>query len=190
MKNQIAAPRSIVLVMLAGWVALCVPVWAQQSLPDALLRVTVQQKEQDRLNPELHVQELSCWRGECSLSSITLNSCRPSPVSDGKASPLIIERSSTREGSLAVTKEGDTLVAVETGSDIGGRYVTTQRFRYENPRDGAIVRKLVGYSGGFVKNSVIAQQVVAVQFVPFQGAFKEVRLDCPLGLPGVDALER
>jgi hypothetical protein len=189
MRNQRIWPTGAVIVILAT-LMLCPRVWAQSKVPDALLRVTVQQREKGNLDPQLHVQELHCWRGECSLTSVTLNSCRPSPASNGKASPLIIERASTGEGNIAVTKEGDTLVVVETGADTGGHYVTTQRFRYENPRDGGLVRKLIGYSGGFVKNSVIAQQVITVEFVPFQGAFKEVRLDCPLGLPGVDAFGR
>jgi len=189
MRNQRAWPMGVVLLMVVAFLVLCPRVWAQQKIPDTILRVTVQQREKGKLNPELHFQVLSCWRGECSLTSVTLNSCRPSPVSRGKASPLIVERSSTREGNLAVTKEGNTLVVVETGADIGGRYVTTQRFKYEDPRDGGVVQKLVGYSGGFVKDSVMAQQVITVDFVPFRGTYREVKLDCPLGLPGVDALE-
>jgi hypothetical protein len=78
----------------------------------------VQQKESGKLNRELHFQELHCWRAECSLTSVTLNSCRPSPASNGKAPPLVVERSSTREGNLEVTNEGNTLVRVETGSDL------------------------------------------------------------------------
>lgn len=183
--------RSAALVM-ANLAALFFP-WASASadrnLPDALLRVTVQQRENGKLNREVHLQELRCWRGECSLTSVTLNSCRPSPASSGKATPLVVERSSTREGNLEVANEGTTLVVIENGSDLGGRYVTTQRFTYQRPPAGEMVRKLIGYSGGFVKNSALAQQVLTVEFVPFRGAYKETRLDCPLGLPGVNAGE-
>ena len=105
------------------------------------------------------------------------------------ASPVVVERSSTIEGNLKVTKERDTLVVVDTGFDIGGDYVTTQRFKYEKPRDGGIVTKLIGYSGGFVKNSNIAQQVLTIEYVPLIGTYKEITLDCPLGLPGVDVSE-
>jgi hypothetical protein len=41
MKSQIAEPRGVILVMLAAWLVLCWPISAQQSIPDALLRVTV-----------------------------------------------------------------------------------------------------------------------------------------------------
>lgn len=180
---------ALVPVVLTALFAPCTSAAADRSVPDALLRITVQQKERAKLNRELHFQELQCWRGECSLTSITLNSCRPSPASNGKATPLVVERSSIREGNLEVTNEGNTLVVVETGSDLGGRYVTTQRFTYERPGAGEIVRRLKGYSGGFVKNSTVAQQVLTVEFVPFRGAYKEVSLDCPLGLPGVDSIE-
>lgn len=166
-----------------------VPVGAQQKVPDTLLRVTVQQKEKGKVNPPLHVQELRCSNGECSLTSITLNSCRPSPVSTGVASPVIVERSSTIARNLKVAQEGNTLVVIESGADIAGDYLTTQRFTYEKTPAGKIVDKLIGYSGGFVKNSIIAQQVITIEFVPLRGTFKEVKLDCPLGLPGVEVLK-
>lgn len=172
----------ILLLMLAAPAA-----WAQQNIPDAILRVTVQQKEKGKMNSDLHFQELRCWRGTCSLITVTLNSCRPSPISAGKASPLIIERTSTNDGTLAVSREGNTLVVVENGSDMGGNYVTTQRFTYEQTTDAGIITRLTDYSGGFVKNSAAVKQVLTVEFVPFRRAYKEARLDCPLNLPGVDA---
>ena len=188
MKPGISRPAGIVLLMLLALLPVSPPTWAQQKIPDTRLRVTVQQREKGKLNPAFHVQELLCFNGECSLTSITLNSCRPSPVSNGMASPVVIERSSTVGGNLKVTKDGDTLVAVETSVDIGGDSVTTQRFRYERAREGEVLTKLTGYSGGFVKNSIIAQQVITVEFVPLKGAYKEIKtLDCPLGFPGVDA---
>jgi hypothetical protein len=159
---------------------------ADRQIPDALLKVTVQQRQAGRLNREFHVQELRCWRGECVLTSLTLNSCRQSPVSQGQATPLVIERSSTRDGSLHVTNDGNTLVVVETGSDVGGRYTTTQRFTYERPASGDVANRLLRYSGGFIKNSSLSQQVMTVELVPLRGVYKETTLDCPLGLPGVE----
>ena len=49
-----------------------------------------------------------------------------------------------------------------------------------------IVKKLIGYSGGFVKNSILAQQVITIEYVPLKGVYKDVKLDCPMSLPGVD----
>jgi hypothetical protein len=116
---------------------------AQQKIPDARLRVTVQQKEKGKLNPAFHVQELHCFGGKCSLTTVILNSCRPSPVSNRLASPVVIERTSTDEGDLKVSIEGHTLVTIETGSDIGGNYTTTQRFTYEKPSAGETAVNLI-----------------------------------------------
>jgi hypothetical protein len=49
-----------------------------------------------------------------------------------------------------------------------------------------MVKKLIRFSGGFVKNSIIAQQVITIEYVPLKGSYKEITLDCPIGLPGVD----
>jgi hypothetical protein len=125
MKNKLGWITCLLLMTIAPLPALAPAASAQQKIPDAILKVTLQQREKGKLNPDLHFQELRCWRGACSLTTVTVGSCRPSPVSTGKASPLIIERASTDEGTLKVSREGNTFVVIETGSDIGGRYVTT-----------------------------------------------------------------
>ncbi len=153
-----------------------VPAWAQQVIPDAHLRVTVRQKENGKISQGLHIQELRCWRRECSLTSVSLNQCGESPLTGKMSFAAVVERSTTRERNLRVTNEGNTLVTVETGSDLGGTYVTTQRFRYEKPRKGEMVERLIGYSGGFVKNSTIAQQVITVDFIPLKDYTKNLNL--------------
>jgi hypothetical protein len=163
---------------------------AQQNIPDARLRVTVQQLQTGKLNSEYHLQELRCFSGKCSLITVTLGGCRPKPFgSSASASAVIIERSSTDEGTLRVSNDGNTLVTTETGSDIGGSYTTTQRFTYDKPRFG-MATQLIGYSGGFVKNSTLTKQVLTVEFVALKedlpgAGHREIRLSCPLGLPGV-----
>jgi hypothetical protein len=186
MKHKIRCIAGVALLTLSALLLANPPVWAQQRMPDTHLQVTVQQKVKGKISPELHLQELLCFNGKCSLTTITFGSCRSSPVSGNTASPVVLERSSTIEGNLKVTKEGEILVVVETGADVGGNYVTSQRFAYEKPRDGRIIRKLIGYSGGSVKNSIVAQQVITIEYVPLRGSFQEVTLGCPLGLPGVD----
>ena len=112
-------------------------------------------------------------------------------MSKGQASPLVIERASTQDGTLKVSNDGNTLIATSTGSDIGGDYTTTERFTYEKPATtGMIARHLIGYSGGSVKNSVTLKKVLNIEFVPLTESipnigYSEVKLDCPLGLPTV-----
>ena len=158
---------------------------AQSPLPNASLSVTVQQKEEGRVAPGLHVLELSCWNGTCSLSTVSLNQCGPS----GSGKPAFypkVQYSTTLGNSLRVHNEGNTLVVQETGADIGGDYVNNLRFTYTPPRDGGIASRLIGFSGGFVKNSVILQRTLTIQYVPLPNAHQVVTLDCGVLLPGLD----
>lgn len=163
-----------------------IPACAQQGVPDVHIRVTIRQKVEGKISQGLHIQEVLCWRRECSLTTVSLNQCSESPLTGKMSFATVVERSTTTEGNLRVTNEGNTLVTVETGSDIGGTYVTTQRFRYEKPRSGEMVERLIGYSGGSVKDSTIAQRVITIDYVPLKGAYEEFKLDCPVRLPGVD----
>ena len=158
---------------------------AQSPVPDAALSVTVQQSEDGKIAPGLHVLELSCWNGACSLSTVSLNQCFPS----GSGQPAFypkVQYSTTWGKSLRVHGEGNTLVVQETGADIGGDYVNNLRFSYASPRGGSIASKLINFSGGFVKNSVILKRTLTVQYVPLPNAHQVVTLDCGALLPGLD----
>jgi hypothetical protein len=99
---------------------------------------------------------------------------------------VVVERSSTQDGTLKVRVEHDALVTIEEGRDVGGTYVTTQRFRFEkSPFDGERATRLVGYDGGFIKDSTLLQQVLVVEYIPLIGMYEETTLDCPIGFPGV-----
>jgi hypothetical protein len=65
---------AVVLVAATMWVWPAV-VTAQQRVPDVALDVTVRQQGQGKLGQGLHVLELRCFDGRCSLTSITLNQC-------------------------------------------------------------------------------------------------------------------
>ena len=147
--------------------------------------MTVQQKEDGKLNAGLHVLELFCWDRACSLSSVSLNQCRESGSGKRAFYPKV-QYSSTRDGSLKVWNEGNTLVVQETGSDIGGEYTNNFRFDYEQPRESGIASRLVGFSGGYVKNSVILRKTLTVQYVPLPNMNQVVNLDCGVLLPGLD----
>lgn len=90
-----------------------------QRIPNANLRVTVQQREDGKLDAGLHVIELFCWDSACSLSSVSLNQCGESGSGKRAFYPKV-QYSTTRDGTLKVWNEGSTLVVQETGSDIGG----------------------------------------------------------------------
>jgi hypothetical protein len=178
--------HSFVFTMLTVLFFLPLPSHAQRSgIPNAILRVTVQQKEEGKLEQGLHILELFCGDGHCSLTSVSLNQCGQS----GEGKPAFypkVQRSSTREGNLAVRNEGRTLVVQETGSDIGGDYVNNFRFQYAAPTGSGITARLIGFSGGFVKNSFVLQKVLTIEYVPLPRAHQVVQLDCGVLLPGID----
>jgi hypothetical protein len=161
------------------------PVLWADDIPNASLRVTVQQKEEGKIQKGFQVLELSCWEGNCSLSSVSLNQCAESG-SGKKAFYPRVQYSATWMGNLKVKNEGKTLVVQETGSDMFGDYVNNLRFDYESAGKGEIVNRLVGFSGGYVKDSALLKRVLTTEYVPLRKINQVMRLDCDVLLPGVD----
>ena len=152
--------------------------------PDALLRVTVQQRQEGKTEQGFHLLTLTCLYGHCSLVTVTLNTCGPSGSGADAFYPGV-QRSSTHEGNLKVVDHNNTLMVEESGADIGGRYVNYFRFQYMPPKQGEIIAILTGFSGGFVKDSAILKKTLTVDFVPLVGASQVRKLDCGVLLPGV-----
>jgi len=155
------------------------------NIPNATLRVTVQQKEEGKITKGFHVLELSCSDGNCSLSSVSLNQCMESG-SGKKAFYPKVQYSATWMGNLKVSNEGKSLVVQETGSDMFGDYVNNLRFDYETVGKGEIVNRLIGFSGGYVKNSKLLKKVLTTEYVPLPKDNQVLKLDCDVLLPGVD----
>jgi len=158
---------------------------SSDSIPNADLLVTVQQKEEGKITKGFHILELSCWDGNCSLSSVSLNQCFES-FSGEKAFYPKVQYSTTRMGNLKVRNQGNSLVVQETGSDIGGDYVVNLRFDYKPAGKDKIVNHLIGFSGGYVKNSILLKKVLTTDYVPLPKVSQVIKLDCGVLLPGID----
>jgi len=163
-----------------------VTVLPADNIPNVSLRVTVQQKEDGKINKGFHVLELSCWDGQCSLSSVSLNQCMESG-SGKKAFYPKVQYSATSMGNLTVRNEGNTLLVQETGSDIFGDYLNSLRFDYDPAGRDKMVDRLIGFSGGYVKNSVLLKKVLTTEYVPLPKANQVMKLDCDVLLPGIDS---
>lgn len=159
--------------------------FSMDSIPNASLSVTVQQREDGKISKGFHIFELSCWEGKCSLSSVSLNQCFDSG-SGKKAFFPKVQYSSTWLGNLKVKNEGKTLVVQEVGSDAFGEYVNNFRFDYQAVGKGDVVNRLVGFSGGYIKNSDLLKKVITIEYVPLQKANQVMKLDCDVLLPGVE----
>lgn len=129
--------------------------------------------------------ELSCRDGNCSLSSVSLNQCGESS-SGKKAFYPKAQYSATWIGNLKVKNEGKSIIVQETGNDMFGDYVNNLRFDYEPVGKDKIIDRLVGFSGGYVKNSALLKKVLTTEYIPLPKANQVIKLDCDVLLPGID----
>ena len=97
-----------------------------------------------------------------------------------------VQHSTTWMGNLKVRNKGNSLVVEETGSDIAGDYVVNLRFDYKPVEKDKIVYRLIGFSGGYVKNSVLLKKTLITDYVPLPKANQVMKLDCGVLLPGID----
>lgn len=170
---------SVALVLVGQAIAV-----GQPSVPNALLSVTVRQKQDGKLGAGLHVLELSCFNERCALTTVTLNQCYPSGEGALAFVPKV-QYSSTTDRTLFVRNEGRTLIVRESGTDFGGDFSNTLRFEYSPPVENRAATDLTGFSGGYVKDSTILGKVLTVEYVPLPKLFQVLPLACGALLPGV-----
>ena len=153
---------------------------AQPPVPNGILKVAYRQLTGGKLSDSVHQTELFCWNSVCSLSVLTLNRCM-----DGAFYPAI-ERFSTLEGNLSVSRpKSDTVLIVDVKlPDITLEY----RFEYaikSDEQSNKFFGDLTGFSGAAVKNSTILGRIISWDFVPLQGRYPKIKLDCDVSLDGV-----
>ena len=159
--------------------------YSSDDIPNANLRVTIQEKYDGEIHKGLYVLELSCLNSQCSLSSVSLNVCMVGGSGEKVFYPSV-QYSSTWLGNLKVRNVGQSLVVQETGSDAFGSYVNNLQFNYESRGKDKFVNRLIGFSGGSVKNSDFLKKVLTVEYVPLPKADQVMKLDCSVLLPGID----
>jgi hypothetical protein len=184
-KEREIMKKTVLYLLLTVLIMMPATASSADSIPNANMRVTVQQKEEGKINKGFHVLELSCWDGQCSLSSVSLNQCMESG-SGKKAFYPKVQYSATSMGNLKVRNEGNSLIVQETGSDIFGDYVNNLRFDYAPAGKDEMVDRLIGFSGGYVKNSALLKKVLTTEYVPLPKANQVMKLDCDVLLPGID----
>jgi len=157
--------KTLSYLLLAVLASAPLPALSESTIPNANLQVAVQQKQEGKVAKGFHVLELTCWDGDCSLSTVTLNQCFESGQGRKAFFPKV-QYSATSLGNLKVKNEGKSLIVQETGSDMFGDYVNNLRFDYETAGKGEIVNRLIGFSGGYVKNSVLLKKVLTTEYIP------------------------
>ena len=75
--------RTGISIMLVSWLLMGAVVStamaAQGNIPNAVLYVTVQQKEQEKISRGYHIYTLICGEGVCELTTVSLGQCGTKP---------------------------------------------------------------------------------------------------------------
>ena len=151
------------------------------TIPNVNFEVTFRQKEEGKFSQGLHVLNLFCYDQKCTLIYLSLNQCMKF-MSSNSFYPKM-ELFSTDGGDLQVYDLGNTIHI----KHLNGLANVTLRFSYE--RTGSepmgIISDLTGFSGGFVKDSVILKKVVTAEYVPLEGRTQYITMDCSVMLSGI-----
>jgi hypothetical protein len=155
-------------------------------VPDVQLAISFREKaEGQALRQPIYILEVSCRDGECSYTYVSLNDCGVEGTRRRAFFPKV-QGASTTNGDVKVTNEGDVLTLVHAGTDSFGDWVNTFRIGYQATRDGSPATRTVSFSGDFVKTSELIRVPTRIEYIPLEGPFQEIDLECPLLAPGVD----
>jgi len=160
-----------------------------QDIPNVNFEITVQQKTDGVISKSYHLFTLDCWNNNCVLTSVSLNQCFPSSYGENGFFPKV-EYHSTQDGNLDVRKVGNSIVVKYSGSDFGGDYTTNLQFDYEPIKKGKdVFPELIGFSGGYMKNSTILKKTIITEFVPLSKRNTLIKMDCDVLLPGIEKVK-
>lgn len=177
-------PACMLLLRDIPWSLASGPTATTELIPSGSLSVAYRQLLEGKLSEGVFHTHLECHRGQCSLTTLTLNLCIA-----GAWYPKIL-RWTTLEGNLTVTRASPGLLLVEYKE-----LDTTLKMRFEFTVDqsspvaklygGTRFEKLTGFSGGAVNASSMAGKVVTWELVPLRGAAPEIGFSCKAVLDGV-----
>ncbi len=150
-----------------------------ERIPDATLEVGVRQQYDGKTDPGVIILRLDCFKQRCTLTSVTINQCRSLGLGGGEAFAPKIERASTDEGNLTVRSVGTAFEVEERSSSLTGDGFTKYRFQYMPDKN--LVTHLVGFTGGYVKDSSAILglgRVLASEYIPLPKSVNLIPLKC------------
>ena len=159
-------------------------------IPHINIEIAVQQKEEGKINPSVHIMQLSCFNGECDLDWITIDACRRfwgSPFS----SMIKLEKNSTRDNPFLIIKSSSknpAIIEIEERLLSGSGGKTLRLELGASSPDLNFFNEITKFSGGLVKNSIILEKVITVEYVPLEatwGGQAFISFDCPIALPAL-----
>lgn len=195
--NKRAATATVATILLAGLSLLCSsPALAgppaQTVLANGSLKIAYRQVEDGKEGRSIHLMELECFNGHCSLTTLTLNQCMDMPFLGNVFYPKI-QRSRSGEGNLKVRMVAPGRLVAEELMD-GATFTYNYQFTTKKEPEFAkawglktdvFFDKLTGFSGAAVKHSSILDKVVSWQLSPMKGSPAKVNLDCSALVDGL-----
>jgi hypothetical protein len=160
--------------------------------PATYLEVTVRQREgAGALEKGIHIFNLHCGGTNCRVRVLTLNQCIAMGPGGQSFYPDISEFS-IADRNLTVMYGDHSIVARYSQKTPGGTAEITLQFDYKIDKvdkEVGLVGHLVGFHGGYVKESTALKRAIRMEYVPIR-EFERVPMDCPAGalptVPGSD----
>ncbi|OGA14798.1 MAG: hypothetical protein A3H32_16610 [Betaproteobacteria bacterium RIFCSPLOWO2_02_FULL_63_19] len=153
---------------------------AELDIPDLSLDVATRRQEDGRVGKWIHEFRLRCEAGTCNLTVMTLNQC----VESVPGAPINVQIYRQEVGELRVSRRDSDTLVVEFDHLSG---TSRLRIGFERVQVGAYLRgKVTSFSGGYIDRSARPGRMAFVEYVPLQGRYSNVTLDCKLELPGIE----
>ncbi len=179
------------------------PVMANDVPPNGTLTIGYRQLLDDSLSKAVYYATLTCYDGDCTMTTVTLNQCLPTPFGKEEAFIPKVERSSTSDGNLSVRMRDDTtlIVTEKNGETI---YTYHYTFVYRDDKDLATLLKskqtrffaekqaVQHFTGGAIKDSTALGKIISWELVPLKnpskGVWPVIEPACKITLPdgGID----
>lgn len=156
-----------------------------EQIPDGRLEVAYRQLTDGKLSESVHNIILTCFDGQCEMTTLTLNQCYD--FSDGKAFYPVIDRATTRDGYLKINILKAGVMEVEE-KDVFGASTFKLRFTYTarvDSKNKLWFNKVTGFSGAVVKQSDILNKVISWELVPLKGFSVNIKPNCDINLKGI-----
>lgn len=145
-------------------------------LPDGELAIAYRQLSDGELSQTVFQNYLRCFRGQCTLTALTLNGCMA-----GAFYPAL-RHWSTNDGSLSVdlVAPGTLVAEIKEGE-------TTLKLRFTFDQKPGVRPWFAGlkkFSGGAVRQSSLSDKVITWELVPLRRP-AIVEFSCPAALDGI-----
>jgi hypothetical protein len=179
------------------------PAIADEGPPNGTLTIGYRQLLDGSLSKAVYYATLTCYDGDCTMTTVTLNQCLPTPFGTEEAFIPKVERSSTSDGNLSVRMRDDNrLIITETNGETIYTYHFT--FAYREDKDLATLLKskqtrffaekqaVQHFTGGAIKDSTAMAKIISWELValknPGKGVWPVIEPACKIALPdgGID----